>query len=134
MNLQRLLIAAFALALAACGDRTASPEAASRRADAIAKVGIDASKATPGAKVILKTSAKGCKDKAKAQDLIAAGKLDDPSKMIDLWSAGMKDGSCRGFTDGLAVAIDHKEGDLACILPGDDPQNKQCFWVSSGAL
>jgi hypothetical protein len=70
----------------------------------------------------------------RAEELAAAGKLDDPSKMIELWSRGMQDGSCRGFTGGLAVAVDHVEGSWACILPGDDPGNKQCFWVPSDAI
>jgi hypothetical protein len=132
--LQRLVIVGFALAVTACGDHDSGPAAASQRAAAIEKVAVDASKLTPGANVTLKGDAQGCKDRAKAEELIAAGKLADPSKAIKIWSEGMQTQTCRGFTSGLAVAVEKVDGKLACILPGDDPANKQCFWVSAEAV
>lgn len=132
--MKRLAIAAFALALTACGDRDSGLGAAQKHAEAIEKVAVDASKLTPGANVTLKAETKGCKDRAKAEELVAASKLDDPSKMIKIWAEGMQDRTCRGFTGGLAVSVEKVDGRWACILPGDEPENKQCFWVPSEAV
>ncbi len=131
--MQRLLITIAALALAGCNDTGANQEAAQRAAD-ITKAQVAASGGLPGANVALKDDAQGCKDKAKAVELIAAAKSGDTSKFIKLWAAGMKDQTCRGFAPGLPVKIDHTEGNLTCILPGDDPENKQCLWIESTAL
>lgn len=130
--MKRLLIVA-ALLLAGCGDKT-TPQAAAEHASEITKAQVAASGGLPGANNVVKGDAKGCKDKTKALALIAASKSGDTSKYIQLWSDGMKDQTCRGFAPGLPVKVDHKEGDLTCVLPGDDPQNKQCFWVESKAL
>jgi hypothetical protein len=133
-TLQGLLVGALALALTACGDRSPDAGTAAQHAKAIEKAGVEASKLAPGANVTLKADAKGCKDRAKAEELVAAAKLDDPSKMIELWSAGMQDRTCRGFTGGLAVAVERVEGGWACVLPGDEPNNKPCFWIPADAI
>ena len=130
-----LLIVTAAVALAGCGrGGGAGPQAAAQRASEITQAQVAASGGLPGANVAIKDDASGCKDKSKALELIAASKLDDKSQYIKLWAAGMKDESCRGFAPGLPVKVDHKEGELSCILPGDDPQNKQCFWIESKTL
>ena len=132
--MRHLLILVSALALAGCGDKGANPQAAAQRASDITNAQVAAAGGAPGAKGGLKDDASGCKDKAKALELIAASKLEDKTQFIMLWAAGMKDQRCRGFAPGLPIKVDHKEGDLACILPGDDPQNKACFWIEAKAV
>jgi hypothetical protein len=132
--LQRVLIIAGALALAGCGDKGGDSQAAAQHGSDITKAEVAASGGMPSANGAIKADAQGCKDKAKATELIAASKSGDTSKFITLWADGMKDQTCRGFSPGLPVKLDHQEGDLTCILPGDDPANKQCFWIDSKAL
>jgi hypothetical protein len=132
--LRRFLIISAALALASCGDKGATSQAAAQHASDITKAQVAASGGMPGANVSLKDDAKGCKDKPKAVEMITASRAGDTSKVMKIWADGMKDQTCRGFAPGLPVKVDHKEGDLACILPGDDPENKQCFWIESKAL
>jgi uncharacterized lipoprotein YajG len=124
-----------ALALAGCSGKGATSQAAQQQASDITNAQVAASGGLPGANVSIKGyDAKGCKEKAKAVELIAASKLDDKAKFIKLLTDGMKDETCRGFASGLPVKVDHTEGNLACILPGDDPQNKQCFWIEATSL
>lgn len=133
--MRRLLILCVVLALTACGDRSGAPQAASQRASDITKAQVGSAKLPPGfTATVHGYDAKGCKDKAKAQAVIAASKAGDTTKVIQLIADGMKDQSCRGFGDGLPIAIDQKEGSLSCIRPADDPDNKQCFWVDTSTL
>lgn len=124
-----------ALALAGCSDKGATSQAAQQQASGIMKAQVAASGGLPGANVSIKGyDAKGCKDKAKSREIIAAAKSDPAGKFIKLLGEGMKNQTCRGFGDGLPVKVVQKEGDLTCILPADDPQNKQCFWIESASL
>ena len=132
--MRHVLIVAAALAMAGCGDKGADSQAAAQHASDITKAEVAASGGMPGANAAMKADAQGCKDKAKATELIAAAKSGDTSKTIKLWADGMQDQSCRGFAPGLPIKVDRREGDLTCILPGDDPANKQCFWVDSAAV
>jgi predicted small lipoprotein YifL len=135
VGLVRYLAAiALVLSLAGCGDKDESKNSASQRASEITKAQVAASGGAPGAGQALKDDAQGCKDKAKALELIGALKKGETQKAIKLWADGMKDQTCRGFAPGLPVKIDHTEGDLACILPGDDPENKRCFFIDAKAL
>ena len=123
-----------AFALAGCSGKESTSQAQQQASD-IVKSQVAASGGLPGANVNIRGGdAKGCKDKAKALELIAASKSADTSKFIQLWADGMKDQTCRGFADGLPVKVDHAEGNLACILPGDDPKNKQCFWIEASSI
>ena len=124
-----------ALALAGCGGKDATSQAAQKQASDITEAQVAASGGLPGATVNIKGyDAKGCKDKTKALELIAAAKSDPMGKFIKLLGDGMKDETCRGFGEGLPVKVVQKEGDLTCILPGDDPKNKQCFWIENSSF
>jgi hypothetical protein len=116
------------------GPEEATRQAAMQRALDIVKAQVAASGGLPGANVAIRIDGFGCKDKAKALELIASSKGDDQSRTIKLWADGMKDQTCRGFAPGLPVKVDHEEGDLSCILPADDPQNTRCLWIESQIL
>lgn len=129
------LIMASALALAGCGSKGASSDAAQQQASSITNAQVAAAGGLPGANVKIKGyDAVGCKDKAKSLELIAAQKSDPTTKFVKLMAEGMKDETCRGFGDSLPVKVDHAEGNLTCILPADDPKNKQCFWIANQSL
>lgn len=132
--MRRTSMMVAALALAGCGKGTGS-QTAQQHASDITNAQVAASGGVPGTDVRIKGyDAKGCKDKAQALELIAAAKSDPTGKFIKLMAEGMKNEACRGFADGLPVKIAQTDGDLSCILPGDDPQNKQCFWVESSSF
>lgn len=87
------------------------------------------------ANTIGEAGATGCKDKAKAMELVEAGKKDDQMEYIRLWAEGMQDQSCRGFVTGLGVSLERADEDgWDCILPIDDPDNRACFWIETRRL
>jgi hypothetical protein len=66
----------------------------------------------------------GCKDKAIAAKLI--GLTDVDPAYIEIWAAGMQDGSCRGYPIGQEVTVEDRADGMACVKAADDDA---CFWV-----
>ena len=66
----------------------------------------------------------GCVDKSAAAKFAALSDT-DPA-YIGIWADGMKDGTCRGYSEGQAVIVEDRAPALACVRA---PEDSRCFWV-----
>jgi hypothetical protein len=72
----------------------------------------------------LKGDGPGCKDKALGIEL--ASLQETHARYISIWAQGIQDLSCRGFSGGLEVTVEARDGTVACVRTAEDDV---CYWV-----